>query len=84
MTKFTRETIGSINLFTNDAIFSSIYILAFVVLYFHLSHAFQSAFQTMGWEHTKYTPIIKYMGNIYAIVVPLGFIIIPLYYMIWG
>jgi len=74
----------AIDLFTNDAIFSTIYILAFVVLYLHLSHAFQSAFQTMGWNHPKYTPIVKCLGNIYAVVVPLGFIIIPVYYMIWG
>ena len=74
----------AIDLFTNDAIFTSIYIIAFVFLWLHLKHAFQSAFQTMGWNHPKYTPIVKCMGNIYAIVVPLGFIIIPLYYMIWG
>lgn len=74
----------AVNLFTNDMIFSSIYILLFVVLGFHLYHAFQSAFQTMGWNHPKYTPIVKVLGNIYAVVVPLGFIIIPLYYMIMG
>lgn len=74
----------AVDLFTNDPIFSIIYILSFVVLYFHLNHAFQSAFQTMGWNHPKYTPIVKCVGNIYSIVVPLGFIIIPLYYMIWG
>jgi succinate dehydrogenase / fumarate reductase cytochrome b subunit len=74
----------AVDLFTNDPIFSIIYIVSFVVLYFHLNHAFQSAFQTMGWNHPKYTPIVKCVGNIYSIVVPLGFIIIPLYYMIWG
>ncbi|NPD45802.1 succinate dehydrogenase cytochrome b subunit [Lentimicrobium sp. S6] len=74
----------AVNLFTNDMIFSSIYILLFVVLGFHLYHAFQSAFQTMGWNHPKYTPVVKVIGNIYAVVVPLGFIIIPLYYMFMG
>lgn len=72
------------NLFTNDMVFSSIYILFFVALGFHLYHAFQSAFQTLGWNHPKYTPCVKTLGNIYAIVVPLGFIIIPLYYMFVG
>jgi len=74
----------AINLFTNDAIFTSIYILAFVFLWLHLRHAFQSAFQTLGWNHVKYTPFIKALGEAYAILVPLGFIIIPVYYMIWG
>lgn len=74
----------AVNLFTNDMIFSSIYIILFVVLGFHLYHAFQSAFQTMGWNHPKYTPVVKVIGNIYAVVVPLGFIMIPLYYMFMG
>lgn len=74
----------AVALFTNDLIFSSIYILLFIALGFHLFHAFQSAFQTLGWNHPKYTPLVKTLGNIYAIVVPLGFIIIPLYFMFMG
>jgi succinate dehydrogenase / fumarate reductase cytochrome b subunit len=74
----------AVSLFTNDIIFSGIYILSFIVLGFHLYHAFQSAFQTMGWNHPKYTPLVKVLGNVYAVLVPLGFIIIPLYYMFMG
>lgn len=74
----------AVNLFTNDMVFSSIYILLFIALGFHLFHAFQSAFQTIGWNHPKYTPIVKVLGNVYAVVVPLGFIIIPLYFMFMG
>lgn len=74
----------AVNLFTNDMVFSMIYIISFVFLGFHLYHAFQSAFQTLGWNHPKYTPIVKLIGNIYTVVVPLGFIIIPLYFMIVG
>lgn len=74
----------AIGLFTNDMVFSLLYIISFIFLGFHLYHAFQSAFQTLGWNHPKYTPIVKVIGNIYAVVVPLGFIIIPLYYMFVG
>ena len=74
----------AVNLFTTDMIFSSIYIILFIALGFHLYHAFQSAFQTLGWNHPTYTPIVKVLGNIYAVVVPLGFILIPLYYMFMG
>ncbi len=69
-------------LFSTQPLYSVIYIITFVILGFHLNHAFQSAFQTLGWEHPKYTPFIKALGTIYSIVVPLGFIIIPLYFMI--
>ncbi|MBN1650942.1 MAG: succinate dehydrogenase cytochrome b subunit [Bacteroidales bacterium] len=72
----------AVQLFSTQPVYSIIYIISFVFLGFHLDHAFQSAFQTLGWEHPKYTPFIKALGSIYAIVVPLGFIIIPLYFMI--
>ncbi len=67
-----------INLFKNP-FYSWLYVVFMVLLSFHLFHAFQSAFQTLGWNHPVYTPIIKFIGNLYAIIVPLGFAIIPLY-----
>jgi succinate dehydrogenase / fumarate reductase cytochrome b subunit len=72
----------AVDLFSTQPVFSILYIISFVFLGFHLNHAFQSAFQTLGWDHPKYSPIVKALGTIYAIVVPAGFIIIPLYFMI--
>ncbi len=54
------------------------YIVAFVFLGFHLHHAFWSAFQSMGWDHSKYTPFIKGVSLFVSIVIPVGFTIIPL------
>ncbi|WP_236974592.1 succinate dehydrogenase cytochrome b subunit [Membranihabitans maritimus] len=56
-----------------------VYIIGQIALYFHLKHGFASAFQTLGWNHPKYTPIIKGIGIIYSIIIPLGFALIPLY-----
>jgi succinate dehydrogenase / fumarate reductase cytochrome b subunit len=56
-----------------------IYELGMIALFMHLRHGFQSAFQTLGWNHKKWTPLIKCLSNIYSIIVPLGFFIIPLY-----
>ncbi len=56
-----------------------LYVIGQVALFFHLKHGFYSAFQTLGWNHPKYTPIIKGLGLIYSIVIPLGFALIPLY-----
>ena len=64
-----------------DKFYAILYVVLMVFLGFHLHHAFQSAFQTMGLNHTKYTPVIKALGTIYAIVVPLGFASIPLFFM---
>lgn len=55
------------------------YLIGLAALGAHLSHGFQSAFQTLGLEHSKYTPLIKQLGVIYSIAVPLGFAIMPLY-----
>lgn len=57
-----------------------IYVLSFVFLALHLMHGFQSSFQSVGFNHGKYTPIIKKLGFLYAIVVPAGFIFIALFH----
>ena len=58
------------------------YITGLIVLAFHLLHGFQSAFQTLGINHKKYTPIIKFLGVAYSIIIPLGYIIIPVYHFL--
>ncbi len=54
------------------------YEFSFLILAFHLAHAFWSAFQTLGWSTQGLTPVFKVLGNLYAIFIPLGFAIIPL------
>lgn len=56
-----------------------VYVVAFVLLGLHLAHGFQSAFQSIGFNN-KYTKCVKTLGNIYSIVIPLGFIIIALFH----
>ena len=55
------------------------YIFCMFLLALHLNHGFQSAFQTIGARHPKYTPFIKCCGTAFAILVPLGFAFIPAY-----
>lgn len=55
-----------------------IYIISFLLLGFHLNHAFQSAFQSMGLNHSKYTPFIKGLGTFVSYLLTVGFMIIPL------
>lgn len=59
-----------------------IYIAAFVFLSLHLMHGFQSAFQSAGANHRRYTPGIKKVGKIYAYAVPVGFIFIALFHFL--
>jgi succinate dehydrogenase / fumarate reductase, cytochrome b subunit len=64
--------------FTNP-LFVAFYVLSMLVIAFHLWHGFQSAFQTLGLNHSKYTPFIRALGQVYSIVIPAGFAIIPIY-----
>ena len=63
----------------HNPVYLLIYELGMIALFMHLRHGFQSAFQTLGWNHKKWTPLINCLGNLYSIIVPLGFFIIPLY-----
>ena len=56
-----------------------LYVIAFVFLALHLLHGFNSAFQSVG-ANNKYTKGIKRFGKAYAILIPLGFIIIAVYH----
>jgi succinate dehydrogenase / fumarate reductase, cytochrome b subunit len=57
----------------------AIYVVSMALLAFHLWHGFISAFQTLGLNHPKYNPVIKFVGKAFAIVVPLLFAIIPIF-----
>lgn len=54
-----------------------LYVLAMFSLAYHLLHGFSSAFQTLGINHKTYTPIIRVIGVIFSIVVPLVFAAMP-------
>jgi len=56
----------------------ALYVVSMLGLSYHLLHGFWSAFQTLGLSHKKYTPIIKFLGTAYSIIVPLLFALIPI------
>jgi succinate dehydrogenase / fumarate reductase cytochrome b subunit len=61
--------------------YNIIYLTCFLILGFHLHHAFWSAFQTLGLNHRLWTPIVKALAWVYAIVIPAGFAFISI--IIW-
>lgn len=58
------------------------YVISMAVIGFHLYHGFQSAFQSLGLNHKKYTPAIKTVGTAYSILIPLGFALIPILFFL--
>jgi succinate dehydrogenase / fumarate reductase cytochrome b subunit len=55
-----------------------VYVLAMFSLAYHLMHGFQSAFQTLGLNHKKYTPAIKAIGFWFSIIVSFIFAMMPI------
>lgn len=55
-----------------------LYTVSMLALMFHLYHGFKSAFQTLGLNHPKYTPMIKTVGYAIAIIIPALFACIPI------
>ena len=55
-----------------------VYVLGVISLGYHLLHGFQSAFQTMGWNHKKWTPVVKTVGVWFSIIVPIIFALMPI------
>lgn len=62
--------------------YSATYVLAMLLLGSHLNHGFQSAFQSVGLRHRKYTPTIKMLGTGFSISITVGFISFPIYFFI--
>lgn len=60
--------------------YAILYVIAVLLLGFHLNHGFQSAFQTFGWNHKKYFPLIQKIGTVYAILMTIGFASMPIYF----
>ena len=58
-----------------------LYVASMAALSFHMIHGFSSAFQTLGWDHKKYIPAIKFLGIwIFGVLIPLGFAAMPIYF----
>lgn len=54
-----------------------LYLIGVASLFWHLYHGFQSAFQTMGINHKRYTPIIRSLGTGYSVIICLLFAMMP-------
>ena len=68
-----------------NPIFSIGYLVAFVLLAFHLAHGFQSAFQSLGLQvnkrlHRRLTSA----GLAFSVLICAGFATIPLYFLLIG
>lgn len=66
-----------INGFSNGLVVAS-YVVAQVLLGFHLIHGSKSLFQTLGWKHDTVNPAIRLLAPALTILIVAGNIFIPL------
>lgn len=71
-------------MFQQVPLYVGLYVLAMVLLGFHLAHGFESAFQSLGLKHKKYSPVIRKIGLGFSILVPAGFAAMPIYFFLTG
>lgn len=54
-----------------------LYVFGCFLLFWHLLHGFKSAFQSLGFNHSKYNPIILFFGTAFSCVVPFVMAMMP-------
>ena len=60
--------------------YAAFYVLAVGGVGLHLSHGVQSAIQTFGLNHPRYTPLIRKAGVAFAGAIFVGFASLPIYF----
>ena len=56
-----------------------VYLVAFIALWFHLTHGFWSAFHSVGWNNTIWMKRLKTISYVVATIIVAGFAVIPVY-----
>jgi succinate dehydrogenase / fumarate reductase, cytochrome b subunit len=69
-------------LFKESLIYSLLYVLGGCLLGLHVTHGFWSAFQTIGFNNKQWLNRLQWVARIYAVLVAVGFSVIPLYFVI--
>ena len=69
---------GYIKLTFSNPVFVVLYIIWLIALWFHLSHGFWSAIQTLGWNGKTWFCRWKVIGLVYTTLLILGFIAVVL------
>jgi succinate dehydrogenase cytochrome b subunit len=62
----------------SNPIAAGLYIVAMILVAFHLSHGIWSMFQSIGFSHPRYTPWIRRFAGVFSWVLIAGFISVPI------
>lgn len=62
----------------------ALYVLAMIVVGFHLWHGVGSSFQSLGLSGPRFTPAVRKIGKIAAVLIAGGFIVIAVWMFLYG
>ncbi len=65
-------------------VYTVLYVIWLGAIWFHLTHGFWSAVQTLGWNGKVWFERWKCIGNIYSTIVVLMFLVVALYFSFCG
>ena len=68
----------------SNPVFTVLYIIRFVAIWFHMTHGFWSAMQTLGWNGKIWFNRWRCIGNIYVTVLMLIFLVVALKFAFCG
>lgn len=68
----------------SNPVYTVLYLIWFAAIWFHLTHGFWSAFQTLGWNGKIWFCRWRMIGTIYVSVLMLIFAVVALYFAFCG
>lgn len=75
------EGTAYVNAAFSQPIYCILYIVWLVALWFHLTHGFWSAMQSVGLNDKHWLPRLRKISNVYATIIILMFIAVPVFYL---
>mgnify|MGYP001252720681 CR=1 FL=1 len=73
-----------IKYYFSQPLYSALYVVWLVALWFHLTHGVWSALQSLGLNNNTWMPRVKIISNIISSLIILMFISIPVYFLLGG
>ncbi len=73
---------GLIEALFAQPVYVAIYLVWLGALWFHLTHGFWSAFQTVGWNNKTWYPRLRCISNIVAALICGGFVFVVLFFFV--
>ena len=62
--------------------YAVLYVIAMILLGMHLAHGFLSALRTLGFEHQRYTPLLRGIGLVLAVGFAAAFASLPIVFFV--